>query len=370
MTLKLGRTQISLELRTKIKNKLMDFIGPAVALLLAFICTAVIIVVSGKNPVLAFQSMFSGAFGSMMSISVTLVKAVPLLLAGLGLTIAYRTGLSSVGAEGQMIIGGLLAALTGIYLGFLPAFVLLPLSMLAGIIGGGIWSGVLGYLKAKLGVSEVINTIMMNYVAIYLVAFLLDGPLREPPGYYPQSARTAAGSWLPVLIPRTRLHAGILLAIGAVFLVYFLLWKSPIGFQMRAVGYNPAAARVNGISVQRNIVLAMTLSGAFAGLAGMVEISGLHHRLMSGFSSEYGFDAMAVALLGKLNPFGVLISALFFGALRVGANQMQRTVQVPSALVFVIQGLVILFVLMDALIRTYTIKIVRGTGISKTERGT
>jgi simple sugar transport system permease protein len=359
MSIKIGSFELTVERKARGQRILWRFLGPFLALLLAFLCTAFIIILSGKNPFLAFRSMFDGAFGSLMSITETLVKTTPLLLAGLGLTIAYRTGLSSIGAEGQMIIGGLLATLVGIYLGFLPPMVLLPLTVLAGMIGGGLWAGIAGYLKARLGISEVINTIMMNYIATYFVAYLLDGPLREPPGYFPQSAKIAPGAWLLVLVPRTRLHAGFLLAAAAVFFVYFLLWKSPLGFQMRAVGFNPIAARANGISVRKNIVLALALSGALAGLAGMSEIAGIHRRLMSGFSSEYGFDAMAVALLGKLNPFGVVISALFFGALRVGANQMQRTVQVPASLVFVIQGLVILFVLMDLFIRNYVIKILR-----------
>lgn len=360
MTMKIGGTEVQVQRKNKTYSMLRVALGPALALLSAFLCTAIIILLSGKNPLLAFQEMFFGAFGSMVSITETLVKSVPLLLAGLGLTIAFRTGLSSIGAEGQMIIGGLCATLCGIYLGGLPAFVLLPLTVIAGMLGGALWAAIPGLLKARLGVSEVINTIMMNYIAIYFVAYLLDGPLREPPGYFPQSAQVAEGAMLPVLIPGTRLHAGVLLALGAVFFVWFLLWKSPLGFQMRAVGNNPIAARANGISVQKNIVLAMALSGALVGLAGMSEITGIHHRLLSGFSSDYGFDGIAVALMGKLNPFGVVVSALFFGALRVGANQMQRTVQVPSSLVFVIQGLVILFVLMDALLRNYAIKIVRG----------
>ncbi len=359
MTVKIGGTEVRVERKNKVYSALRLALGPALALLLAFLCTAIIILLSGKNPLLAFREMFYGAFGSLVSLTETLVKSVPLLLAGLGLTIAYRTGLSSIGAEGQMIIGGLCATLCGVYLGFLPAVLLLPLTMIAGMLGGALWAAIPGFLKARLGVSEVINTIMMNYIAIYFVAYLLDGPLREPPGYFPQSAQVAEGAFLPILIPGTRLHAGVLLAILGVFFVWFLLWKSPLGFQMRAVGNNPIAARANGISVEKNIVLAMALSGALVGLAGMSEISGIHHRLLSGFSSDYGFDGIAVALMGKLNPFGVVVSALFFGALRVGANQMQRTVQVPSSLVFVIQGLVILFVLMDALLRNYAIKIVR-----------
>ncbi len=360
MTLKMGNTEVKVEKKTKVSSTLQSLLGTALALGLAFVATGIIILLSGINPLVAFAEMFTGAFGNMLSITETLIKALPLLLAGLGLTISYRTGLVSMGAEGQIIMGGLCATVCGIYFGSLPAVILLPLTMLSAMVGGAIWAAIPGFLKARLGVSEVINGIMMNYIAIYFVAYLLDGPLREPPGYFPQSSEIGAGAVLPILIPGTRLHAGILIAVLAVFFVWFLLWKCPLGFQMRAVGLNPIAARANGISVEKNMVLAMALSGAIVGLAGMSEISGLHHRLLSGFSSDYGFDGIAVALLGKLNPFGVVLSALFFGALRVGANQMQRAVQVPSSLVFVIQGLVILFVLMDVLLRNYVIKITRG----------
>jgi ABC-type uncharacterized transport system permease subunit len=358
LSLNLGRFQITIIRKKRFKGLLPALLGPILALFLAFFVAGIIIVFSGVNPLLAFQSMFNGAFGSVRSFAETLVKTTPMLLAALGLTISYRTGLVSIGAEGQIIIGGLFTVLVGIYLGFLPGFILIPLMMIAAMFGGGLWAAIPGYLKAKLGVSEVINTIMLNYIATYLVAYLLDVPLREPPGYFPQSAQIAKQAWLPYLLKGTRLHMGVIFAFVAAFIVYFILWRSPLGYQMRAVGFNQKAARNAGIKVEKNLVLALALSGAFAGLAGMVEIAGIHHRLLGGFSSEYGFDAMAVALLGKTHPVGVVIAALFFGALRVGANMMQRTVQVPASLVFVIQGLVILFVLMDELIRNYAIRLV------------
>lgn len=357
MNLSLGKYQITIERKKRIQGMLPALIGPLAALLLALLVASGIIMFSGANPIIAYKSMLAGAFGSFRSFAETLVKTTPLLLAALGLTISYRTGLVSVGSEGQMIIGGLFATLAGIYLNVLPGIVLIPVMMLAGMLGGGFWGAIPGYLKARLGVSEVINTIMLNYIATFFVAFLLDIPLREPPGYFPQTAQIAHQAWLPYLVKGTRLHIGVLFAFVSVFIVYFILWRSPIGYQMRAVGNSPTAAKTSGISVEKNMVLAMSLSGMFAGLAGMVEIAALHHRLLGGFSSEYGFDAMAVALLGKLHPVGVVIAALFFGALRVGANMMQRTVQVPASLVFVIQGLVILFVLMDELLRNYVVRV-------------
>ncbi len=230
--------------------------------------------------------------------------------------------------------------------------------MIAGILGGGIWAGIAGLLKAKLGVSEVINTIMLNYVATYLVAYLVDGPIQEAAGTIRsltcwEKTRGFQSSC------RGRGCICVILAAVSVVLVYMLLWKLPLGYQMRAVETIPSRQRQNGINVARNMVLAMFLSGAFAGLAGSVEIMGIHHRLMNGFSSSYGFDSMAVALLGGLHPVGVTIAAIFFGALRTGANTMQRTLQVPVSLVNVIQGLVILFVLMQALLSRFTIRIIQ-----------
>ncbi len=357
MSFKFGNFELTATRKDKIKGFLPSLTGPVIALLLAFSVAAVIMMLSGANPVIAYQSMFYGAFGSIGSTAETLVKATPLMLCGVGLTVAYRTGMISVGAEGQMVMGGLTATLAGLAFPGLPAIIIIPLMMLAGMLGGAALASIPGFLKAKLGVSEVINTIMLNYISIFFVAFLLDGPLREPPGYFPQSAQISKAGWLPTIIPGTRLHIGVLFALASAFIVYFILWRLPLGFQMRAVGFNQSAAKNSGIKVGRNLVLSLALSGAFAGLAGMVEIAGIQHRLLNGFSSEYGFDAMAVALLGKLHPAGIVVAAIFFAALRVGANMMQRTVQVPASLVFVIQGLVILFVLLERLINSYTIKI-------------
>ncbi len=332
------------------ENIIIKTAGPMIALLLALIISAVIIALSGVNPLIAFKHMYLGSFGGMRNFTNTLVKATPLMLAGLGLVVSYRTGLISIGAEGQIVFGGFIAALCGVYLGFLPGVLLIIVMIIGGAVGGGFWGAIPGYLKAKLGVSEVINTIMLNYIAIYLIFFMVDGPFRDPAGFLPQSPMIAARAWLPRLIPRTRLHFGFVIALAGALIVWFILWRSPLGFQMRAVGYNREAARFCGIKVKRNLVLAMFISGGFAGIAGMSEIGGLHHRLISGFSSEYGYDAMAVALLGRKHPLGTIIAAVFFGALRVGAGEMQRVMQVPGSLIFIIQGLIILFVLLEEII--------------------
>ena len=356
----IGGAQVQVARKKRTESPLFQkVLGLGLALILVILVTGIIIALSGKSPLVAGQCMIRGAFGTKNSVAETLIKSVPLLLSALGLTICYRTGLTSVGSEGQIIIGGLMATIVGVKLAALPSIALIPLGMIVGAIGGGLWASIAGLLKAKLGVSEVINTIMLNYVATYLVGYLVDGPLQEAAGFYPQSDMLGENAWLPTILSGTRMHIGVIIAAVSVVLVWFLLWKLPLGYQMRAAGSNPIAARTNGINVAKNMVLAMFLSGAFAGLAGSIEIMGLHHRLMNGFSSSYGFDSMAVALLGGLHPVGVTIAALFFGALRTGANTMQRTLQVPVSLVNVIQGLVILFVLTQALLSRFTIRIIQ-----------
>lgn len=337
------------------RKSFFGLFAPLVAVVLALLIGAVIIALAGANPLLAYQWLLYGAFGSVNSFAETLVKTTPLLLAGLGLAVAYRSSMISIGAEGQIIMGGLFATLAGLYVTGLPPVLMIPAVILAGFAGGAVWGAIPGYLKARLGVSEIINTIMLNYVALYFVNYLLDVPLREPPGYFPQSAQIVRPAWLPALIPGTRLHLGMLIGLILTVGYYILMFRLPLGYKLRAVGLNPHAARYGGINVERNLVIAMVLSGGLAGIAGASEITGIHHRLLGAFSSGYGFDAIAVALLGKLHPVGVLVAALFFGALRVGANTMQRSVQVPASLVYVIQGLVVLFVLTDTFLQKYMI---------------
>ena len=357
----LGQTEIKITKKQKKEDSLFSsLIGSLMALFLAFAVAAFIISLSGADPFLAIETMIKGAFSSKRMIAETLIKSTPLLLTAAGLTICYRAGMISIGAEGQIIIGGIFGTITALYLvSSLPALIAIPLVLLAAGLGGGLWAAIPGILKAKLGVSEVINTIMLNYIALYGLSYLLDKPMREPLGAFPQSSMLAQNTWLPVIWPGTRLHFGFILAILSIVIVYLLLWRSPLGYQMRAVGFNQSAAKNAGIPIARNLILSIVLSGIFAGIAGGIEVTGMHHRLMNGFSTEVGFDAMAVAFLGKLHPLGVVVAAIFFGALRVGSGVMQRTVQVPSSLVSVIQGLVIIFVLMDTFIKNYAVSILK-----------
>lgn len=297
--------------------------------------------------------MVQGAFGSTNAFADTLVKATPLLFVGIGTCIAYRCGVINIGGEGQMVIGAIFT--TGIALTFqdAPAWLLVPASLVAGFIGGALWGGIAGVLKAAFRVNEVLSTIMLNAIATQIMSFLLTGILIDPTTRdnaikIPQTQRFPIAADLWRWVP-TRLHLGVLIAIVMAFLVYVLLWRTTIGYRIRAVGYNALAARYAGISVNRYQLFAFLLSGAFAGLAGASEVMGVTHRLLTdgsatGLTGNAGFNGIVAALFGSLHPIGTIPASILFGALLVGANSLQRTVQVPSAFVTTLDGLIVVFV--------------------------
>jgi ABC-type uncharacterized transport system permease subunit len=297
---------------------------------------------------------------SLWPITESLVAATPYIFAGLAVALGFRCGLFNIGAEGQFFIGALCSAWVGYTFTGIPWFIHLPLAILAGALGGAFWGAIPGYLKAATGGHEVVNTIMMNWIAFRLSDWLLNGPMRAP-GYRPITPQVEATATLPRLFPPPlRFHAGFFLALVAAAVVYWLLFKTTTGFEIRAVGSNPDAARYAGMSVTRNFVLAMTLSGALAGLAGASQVLGTDHWVGQGFSAGYGFDAIALALLGKSHPLGVVLAALLFGTLRSGATRMQSMAAIPIDIISIIQGLVIIFVAAPAIIRwLYRIRAVR-----------
>ncbi len=362
-------------------ERLFDTLLPLLAVLAAFAIGAVILLLQGVNPLEAYSAMITGAFGNKNGLADTLVKAIPLLLVGLGIAIAFRGGVINIGAEGQLIVGSLLATFLGIQLGGRMNNVLvIIIGLVAGAAMGGLWGAIPGYLKAQLGVNEILSTIMMNQIAIQIGFFLLRGPMIDPAELeagtnIPHSARlpkeidmlrftdiakslgfTESAKDLGLegfskeiyglLVEPTRLHSGFIFAVVVAILVYILLWRTTIGYRIRAVGQNPHASRYAGINVKKNMVLSMTLSGAFAGLAGAVEILGLHHRMFEplAVSAGYGFSGIVAALFGKLHPLGIIPSSILFGGLLVGGDKMQRAMQVPQVLIQVILGLVVLFV--------------------------
>ncbi len=311
---------------------------------LAFIVGGLLILAIGANPLQAYWALVRAAFGSVNGFAETMVKASPLMLAGLGIAVAFRARFWNIGAEGQIYAGGILAAVVGIYLTGLSPVVHLPLTLLAGIAGGALYGLIPGFLKARLRVNEVITTLMLNHLTILLTGYLVHGPMRDKTSGITISPQLSPAAWLPIIVPRTRFHLGIPLAIGVAILLHWLLNKTVLGYQIRAVGENRRAARVAGIPVERTIIWAMVLSGALAGLAGMAEVAGVQHRLVDEFSPGYGFLAIAVALLGDLQPLGVVLAAILFAALLNGADAMQRAASVPVPVIFVIEGLVIIFV--------------------------
>ena len=258
----------------------------------------------------------------------------------------------NIGVEGQIFVGATFATYVGYTFTGLPAVIHLPLAILAGLIGGALWGFIPGWLKAKTGAHEVINTIMMNYIAFMITAWLLRGPMQRPGSGKPVSPVIMDTAHLPQFFgPPIRLHAGLILAIVVVFVVWYLLYKTTIGFELRTVGTNPNAARYSGMNVPRNIILAMCLSGALAGLAGANEVLGLNRFLAESFSPGYGFDSIALALLGKSHPIGVVLAALLFGTLRSGATSMQSIAKVPIDIITTIQALVIVFIAAPEIIR-------------------
>jgi ABC-type uncharacterized transport system permease subunit len=324
---------------------------PLWAVAISFLVGSLVILGAGANPLQAYLALVLGAVGNQGLIATTLIKSVPLMLGGLAIAVAFRSGVFNIGVEGQIYMGALFAVWAGTALQ-LPPVIHLVVALGLGMLGGFLWSAIPGYLKATRGFNEVVVTIFMNYIAIDLVDFLVQGPMRESSWNY-QTRAIADTAKLPIILPGTDLHFGLIVALMAAGLVYLLLFHTPLGFQLRMVGANPEAARYAGVKVTRMTVLAMALSGALAGLAGAVEILGVQFRLLSGFSPGWGFDSIAVALVGQLHPVGLLLSALFFGALRTGANSMQTAVNLPVVVVYVIQGLTVLFMMVGTAIQHY-----------------
>ncbi len=342
----------------RIKELLNSLLVPVLAILTAIIIGGIIIAVVGGNPFAAYLGLVQGAFGSAKALSETAVWASPYIYAGLAVALAFKGGLFNIGAEGQLALGAVVSALIGYALpGWLhtslPWFIHLPLTVGLGVLGGAIWAAIPGALKAYTGGHEVINTIMMNYIALNVTSFLLNGPMRDP-NPLNLSAKTpdiALSARIPPIFPGLRVHWGFVIAILVAVLIWWLLQKTTVGFEIRMVGSNPDAAKYAGINVKWIIVLTMAISGALAGMGGVIEVTALNYRHELGFSIGYGFDAIAIALLGKSNPFGVVLAAILFGAMKNGGTRMQFLTQIPVDIISVIQALILLFVAADAIIR-------------------
>ncbi|MEE8475184.1 MAG: ABC transporter permease [Myxococcota bacterium] len=313
---------------------------PAIAVLGSLILVGSVVALLGYPPGRALAALVAGSVGSGAACTATLLKASPLLLTGLAVALAFRCGVWNIGAEGQLLVGALCAtAVATRWLPDAPALLLLPMVVLAGAAGGALMGALAGGLRARRGVNEVVSTILLNFVAIQLVALAVHGPLQEAVGAYPKSDALPINAMLPAL---GRLHLGLVGALGLAAAVHVLVFHTAVGFRLRAVGHAPRAARFAGISPERAGWVVLALAGGLAGLAGAFEVSGVTGKLYEGLSPGTGYTAIAVALLARLQPLAVIPSALFFGALEAGAGAMQREAGVPGVVTHMVQGLVIL----------------------------
>lgn len=328
----------------------------ALALAGALIATGALIVSANANLGEALQALVGGSFGSWSSFWETLVKTTPLILTGLAATIAFRGRIWNIGAEGQLILGAIAAYAVVFYLPGLPRLALVPAVLVGGFVGGAFWGWIAGVLKARLNVDEIIVTVMLNYVARYLLSFVLSGIWKDPSSFYLQSSALPESAELPLLVADSRLHIGFLLALIAAAAFYVLLWRSPFGYEIRAYGLNPTASKFKGTNIRRTIILVMILSGGVAGLAGAGELAGLHHRMRLDITTGFGFTGIIIAMLGGLHPLGVIVAALFFGGLANGSVRMQIITGVPVAVVYVIQAVVLLFLLTAEVVSKYTLR--------------
>ena len=335
-------------------NVVLHLLLPLGGVLAALVIGGIMLAILKVNPITAYSALLDGAVGSVSGVTQSLVKATPLLLVGLGICIAFRANVINIGGEGQIILGAIAAAWFPLTFPTWPGWLLIPVTLIFGFLAGALWGFVPGILKARLHVNEILSTIMMNSIAQQFMYLLIRGPMMDPAGvaagtFLAQTARIPQQATLPRLVPQTLLHAGAIIAVALAVIVYFFLWRTTIGYRIRAVGLNPDASRYSGINVPFYQAFSMTLAGGFAGLAGAIEVLGVQHRLLDGITSGYGFTGIVAALLGSLHPLGLIPASILFGGLLVGANQMQRTVQVPSSLINAILGLVVLFVSGSAL---------------------
>lgn len=318
--------------------------GAAVALI-SILAAVVLIILSGASPIAAFSMFFNGIFGNLNGFGEVFVKATPLILTGLGCSVAFRTGFFNIGAEGQFYMGALASAWVALNATGIPGPLRIVLAVLCGFFFGGLWALIAAMFKAKLGISEIIVTIMLNYIAINILGIAVRTFMMDPAGSIPQSPKLEPGVTLLRFLKPTRIHIGIFIALLAVVLVWFLMEKTSLGYEIKVVGFNKRAAACNGISVTKNIILSALLSGGLAGIAGAVEVMGVQKKLLEGISGGCGYTAVLIALLASNHPAGVLAAAILYAALEVGANSMQRQMGVPSAIVDFLIGLIVLLIL-------------------------
>lgn len=341
--------------REKISPAFRIFL-PFIAIGVSFIFSSIIILLAGKNPITAIYSIFYGALGTRLGFLETIVKAIPLILTGIAVALAFTGKFWNIGAEGQFYAGALAATYVGISYLNLPNFLYIPLLLLVGFIAGGLWALLPGFLKTYLKADDVVTTLLLNYIMIYFITAILEGPWRDPETMWPQSIRISENAIFPKLVERSRVHFGLIISILSVIAVYILIKYTKLGFSIRATGANPKASNFLGIDIKKTILITSIISGGIAGLAGVGEVAGLHYRLTENISPGYGYTGIVVAMLGGLNPFGVLLSAFFFAIIITGAQYMSRATGVTMFMADVIQGITLLVLLAMLIFYEYEIR--------------
>jgi general nucleoside transport system permease protein len=312
-----------------------------IALIVVFGVGSIAMLLAHVSPIAGFSALFDGAFGTTSEFAETLVSATALLFPALGIALAFRAGLFNIGAEGQLVLGGLAAGLAGVFVPG-PPIVSIVVTLAAGAIAGGLWGGIAGFLKARFGANEVIATLMLNVIAALFATYIVDGPLHLATANEGETPLLAHTAWLPTIVPDTRLTISIVIALAVAIALRFVFNRTIFGFELRAAGEAPQAARRAGIDLSRIALLAMTFSGAIAGLGGATLVTGVLHRFNTGLSPGYGFVAIAVALVGNLEPVWIIVAAFAFGILQNGALSMQAEANVPRDIINVVEGLVII----------------------------
>jgi len=316
-----------------------------IGVFVALVVFSVSLLLLGYDPIEALMSIPTGAFGSPTSTTETIIRFIPLLMTAMAFLIAFKVRFLNLGIEGQLYSGALIAYLIGAGMGSLPGFISIPLIFIAGFIGGVLWLGIPLIMKTKRGINEIFPTVVMNFIAMFVIAWLTTGPLKDPDSFNPRTPFLPESTWLPLIDPDYRLHVFVFLAIIIAIVLYIVLFKTTIGYKIRAVGQNPRATAHGGIKVTRVVLIAGMLSGGIAGITGMMEIFGIHHFLIQGFSPGFGYQGIAVAALGGFHPIGVIIAAFFFAVLQIGGESMQRGAGVPVDFIFIMQAVLVLTIL-------------------------
>lgn len=340
------------------ESLLAQIMVPVVSVIMAFAFGGIFLSLSGFDAGATYIKMFNGAFGSSYAVSETIVKAIPLMLAGLAVSLAFKMKLWNIGAEGQLYMGAFAASGIALSMGDSSSLILLPLMLLAAFIAGGIWGLIPGALRAYWQVNLTITTLMLNYIAIFWVDYLIFGPWKDPQSLgFPLTPRFSAAAYLPT-IGNSRVHMGLIIAAIIAVVFYLLLQYTRWGYEMRVIGESQEAASYAGMNVTKNILLVMLISGGIAGIAGMIEVSGITHRLQQGISSGYGYTAIIIAWLGRLNPFAIIMVAVLFGALLVGGFGVQ-TAGIPFSITLMLQGAVLFFLLGGDIFMKYRLDVIR-----------